>query len=445
MNIEMNKDAALVISMLEQHGFEAYIVGGCVRDSVLGLTPKDWDMTTSASPEEIEEVLADFPQFDRGGRKFGTIVADVNGTELEITTYRTDIGCDGRKCTVRHTKSLLEDLARRDFTMNAIAFNGENIVDPFGGVKDIRNKVIKSVGSAEDRFDEDGLRILRALRFASKLGFSLDGDTAKAVIEKKSNLKFVSNDRIRDELVKILLGNSVRTILTSYSEILFEIIPELRPSFGLSQDNPNHDSTVFDHTLRAVESVSSDVMLKIVMLLHDIGKPSTKQMVDGVGKFHGHPAVSAEISTNILERLHFERRFINEALYLIKTHDNDLHASKSACKRFIMNSSIETAKKFMAVRKADIDAQSAFNRDKKYGQLETIANFLDAIESEASVLDRSKLAIKGGDMLAIGLKGPSIKLVLAQILDEVIDETLKNEKDVLIKRAREIAVSLDLI
>ena len=167
MDIKINPNAALVISMLEQHGHEAYIVGGCVRDTVLGLTPKDWDMTTSASPEQIEEVLADFPQFDRGGRKFGTIVADVNGTELEITTYRTDVGCDGRKCAVRQTKSLLEDLARRDFTMNAIAFNGENIVDPFGGVKDIHNRVIKSVGSAADRFNEDGLRILRALRFAS--------------------------------------------------------------------------------------------------------------------------------------------------------------------------------------------------------------------------------------------------------------------------------------
>ena len=444
MTMDMPKNVDTAINLLQSAGFEAYAVGGCVRDSLLGKTPNDWDITTSAKPEDMKSVFAEFHCIDTG-IKHGTVTVVIDGEPLEITTFRLDGEYEDNRHpkSVTFTSNLGADLGRRDFTVNAMAYSKmTGTVDLFGGQNDLKNKIIRCVGDPDRRFNEDALRILRALRFASALDFEIEEKTAQSLLKNRALLGNISEERIAKELLKLVCGKGAKRILTDFAPVLFEILPELQPMYKNSHDNPHHCYDIYEHTLIAVESIDPEPTLRFAMLLHDCGKPAVKKFDEnGVAHFYGHQRISAEISAQILARLKVSNKFRDEILFLVSNHDRwELYENTEKMPRYLSKFGLDGVLNLLKVMRADVLAQSPeyrYRLDQIADAEETAKN----LAAQKPCLSLSELQINGRTLMDIGIpQGRKLGAVLAQLLDEVIDGVTKNTQEALTTRAREISV-----
>ena len=335
--IKIPNGARYIIQALQDNGYEAYVVGGCVRDSLLGLQPKDWDICTSATPEQVKDILPN--RTIDTGLKHGTITVVTDDGHYEVTTYRVD----GNYSDNRHPDKvtfvthLSDDLARRDFTINAMAYNNvDGLVDEFGGTDDIASKQISCVGDSDDRFNEDALRILRAMRFASVYGFSIRQDTKESIHRNKDKLSNIAYERIQTELIKILCGENVLPILLDFSDVISQIIPEIKPCVGFDQNNKYHQYTIYDHIAHAVSNYrGKDISVKVALLLHDTGKPLCYTEDHNGGHFHGHAVSGRDLAEVVLNRLKFDNKTKTEVLELVLYHDSVIEPTIKTVKRWL--------------------------------------------------------------------------------------------------------------
>lgn len=442
MTMDMPKNVDIAINLLQSAGFEAYAVGGCVRDSLLGKTPNDWDITTSAKPENMKSVFADFHCIDTG-IKHGTVTVVIDGEPLEITTFRLDGEYEDNRHpkSVTFTADLGADLGRRDFTVNAMAYSKmTGTVDLFGGQNDLKNKIIRCVGDPDRRFNEDALRILRALRFASALDFEIEEKTAQSLLKNRALLGNISEERIAKELLKLVCGKGAKRILTDFAPVLFEILPELQPMYKNSHDNPHHCYDIYEHTLIAVESIDPEPTLRFAMLLHDCGKPAVKKFDEnGVAHFYGHQRISAEISAQILARLKVSNKFRDEILFLVSNHDRwELYENTEKMPRYLSKFGLDGVLKLLKVMCADVLAQSPEYRY-RLDQIADAEEIAKNLAVQKPCLSLRELQINGRTLMDIGIpQGRKLGAVLAQLLDEVIDGVTKNTQEALTTRAREI-------
>lgn len=442
MTMDMPKNVDTAINLLQSAGFEAYAVGGCVRDSLLGKTPNDWDITTSAKPEDMKSVFADFHCIDTG-IKHGTVTVVIDGEPLEITTFRLDGEYEDNRHpkSVTFTSNLGADLGRRDFTVNAMAYSKKTgTVDLFGGQNDLKNGIIRCVGDPDRRFNEDALRILRALRFASALDFEIEEKTAQSLLKNCALLGNISEERIAKELLKLVCGKGAKRILTDFAPVLFEILPELQPMYKNSHDNPHHCYDIYEHTLIAVESIDPEPTLRFAMLLHDCGKPAVKKFDEnGVAHFYGHQRISAEISAQILARLKVSNKFRDEILFLVSNHDRwELYENTEKMPRYLSKFGLDGVLKLLKVMRADVLAQSPEYRY-RLDQIADAEKIAKNLAVQKPCLSLRELQINGRTLMDIGIpQGRKLGAVLAQLLDEVIDGVTKNTQEALTTRAREI-------
>lgn len=442
MTMDMPKNVDTAINLLQSAGFEAYAVGGCVRDSLLGKTPNDWDITTSAKPEDMKSVFVNFHCIDTG-IKHGTVTVVIDGEPLEITTFRLDGEYEDNRHpkSVTFTSDLGADLGRRDFTVNAMVYSKKTgTVDLFGGQNDLKNKIIRCVGDPDRRFNEDALRILRALRFASALDFEIEEKTAQSLLKNRALLGNISEERIAKELLKLVCGKGAKRILTDFAPVLFEILPELQPMYKNSHDNPHHCYDIYEHTLIAVESIDPEPTLRFAMLLHDCGKPAVKKFDEnGVAHFYGHQRISAEISAQILARLKVSNKFRDEILFLVSNHDRwELYENTEKMPRYLSKFGLDGVLKLLKVMRADVLAQSPEYRY-RLDQIADAEEIAKNLAAQKPCLSLSELQINGRTLMDIGIpQGRKLGAVLAQLLDEVIDGVTKNTQEALTTRAREI-------
>lgn len=439
MEIKLPSQVKNIITRLEQNGFEAYAVGGCVRDSLLGLKPNDWDVTTSAPPEKAEQCFDGFKIIETG-LKHGTITLIVDSMPVEITTYRVDgeYSDNRHPNEVRFTKSLKEDLMRRDFTINAMAYgNSSGIIDYFGGMDDLDRKVIRCVGSPEKRFGEDGLRILRALRFSSVLGFSIEDETSKEISANKGLLDGIARERVREEFTKLLCGKSASEVLQNHREVIAQFIPEIRACFGFEQNNPHHIYDVWEHILKSIECVEPEPVLRLTMFFHDMGKPLCyTEGSDGVGHFYGHADISAKIAQTVLKRLRYSRRFSETVTTLVKLHSIPVAADEKAVKRRLNKIGEENFRLLLKVKAADTKAKSPMCS----GQLDVLKGTeaaLDNITREKKCFTQNELAVNGFDLMSAGIpQGKEVGETLHTLLYAVIDGKCENTREGLLAYAK---------
>lgn len=436
-------NVSYLLNILEEDGYEAYIVGGCVRDSFLDKEPKDWDICTSAKPEEVIDLLECYDDIDviLTGLKHGTITAHVNGENYEITTYRIDgeYSDNRRPDSVIFVDDIAEDLSRRDFTINAMAYNWqEGYADPFGGYRDLNDKLIRCVRNPDDRFQEDALRILRALRFASTYGFKIEEKTSAAIHRNKHLLKNVSAERIQSELCKILCGEGVLDILLEYKDVIAEIIPELAPCIGFEQNSPYHKYDVYDHIAHAVANYKgTDISIKMALLLHDVGKPESYVVDDnGGGHFYGHSVPSMRIAKDVMARLKFDNKTKQETVDLVLYHDADIYPGVRSVRRWMNKIGPEMLDKLIYVKVADIGAHSDINKASRRDKVLGVRVIKKVIEDSQQCFQLKDLAVNGNDILALGVeRGRTVGMVLNYLLDQVLDGVLANDHDVLIEEA----------
>ena len=442
MYIPLNDDVELILNKLSENGFDCYIVGGCVRDSLLGIAPHDWDITTNALPQQISRIFSSYRQFD-AGIKHGTVSVVINNQVYEITTFRIDGSyTDNRRPdSVTFTADIKQDLLRRDFTVNALAYNPKTGVKDFcNGIEDINYKALRCVGNPDERFNEDALRILRCLRFASVYGFSIEPETSRSIIRNKRLLLNISAERIKDELEKLLCGDNADFVLRRYKEVFAVIIPEIEVMFNFDQNTPHHNKTLWKHTVSSIKYIKPDPVLKMTMLLHDIGKPQTKTTdINGVSHFKGHPRLSAAMADVILHRLRFSNEFIYTVTTLINYHDYRFNGNKKMMKKVLSKIGEEMFEKLLQVQYADMMAQSMYKREEKLlNHNKTVAEFKNITE-ENCCLSLQDLNINGRDLLNLGIpRGKAIGSILRTLLDMVIDEEINNEKQELISKAEQL-------
>ena len=441
--MEIPKQIDQVLEKLENAGFEAYIVGGCVRDGIMGKTAHDYDITTSAEPRETERVFADCRVVETG-IKHGTVTVLFKGMSVEITTFRVDGDYpDGRHpSNVSFSRNLEDDLARRDFTMNAIAYSPRRgFIDIFGGEADIKSRIIRCVGEPEKRFSEDALRVMRALRFSAVLGFDIEENTKSALLLKKENLKNVSRERIFSELKQLLCGGNVKQVLLEHREVFAEIVPEVREMFDYNQHSKYHNSTLFEHTARAVEAAPQRAEMRLAMFFHDIGKPACRSTDEnGEGHYYGHAAKSAELADKILRELKCDNALRVRVCEIIKYHDMPIELSRRAIKRQLSKLGGELFCDVMAAHIADDSAKQPFTLARTETAREAI-RIAEEIAEEKPCLDLKALAVNGGDLKGIIEPSPMMGEILGELLNEVVDGTLENEKSALLERARELLQS----
>lgn len=422
-----------VLNNIISHGFEAYIVGGCVRDFLLNRTPNDFDITTNATPLQVEEIFKDFHVIETG-LQHGTVTVVVEGVTVEITTYRIDgLYSDGRHPdNVQYTSKLKDDLSRRDFTINAMAYNHEvGIVDKFNGINDLKNGLITCVGEPQKRFSEDALRIMRAIRFSSQLNFSIEENTSNKVHELKDTLNKVSVERIAVELNKLIMGDKPHEILTSYSDVISTIIPEIKSCIGFNQHSRYHKYDVWEHMAVSVQNSPKNLNIRLAMLLHDIGKPKTFTLdINGNGHFYKHAYVGAEISEKILKNLKYDNATIKRVTTLIYHHDDEFH-NVYDIKKSISNLGKEVFFELISVQQADALSKHDFC-SKHVQELEEIKIIAQDLISKNECLSLKDLAINGNDLKSIGIQGKNIGDTLNILLDNVLKDTLKNDKNSLI-------------
>ena len=422
------------LGLLNEAGFEAFVVGGAVRDLLRGAPVHDWDVTTSALPEQTKAVFADYRLIETG-IKHGTVTVLLDGIPLEITTYRTEgtYSDHRRPDRVEFTRSLHEDLARRDFTVNAMAWHPETgVVDPYGGQADLKNRIIRCVGDPDKRFQEDALRMLRGLRFASRLGFSIEEDTSAAIHRNRELLSAIAAERIREELTGLLCGSCVEAVLRSYPDVIAVPIPELAPQVGFHQHNRHHCHDVWGHTIAAVASIPDEPALRWAALLHDTGKPARFFLDDqGVGHFYGHAAESAVIARAVTTRLRFDNATREEILFLVEQHHLFAEASEQSIRRAIQRFGIRRLRQLKWIFRADILSKSPHC----LFQLELLDGLYDTINAMAAQQDRltpKDLDLNGGDLLALGYQGPEVGQAMERLVNAVVFEGLENKKNVLL-------------
>jgi tRNA nucleotidyltransferase (CCA-adding enzyme) len=427
-----------ILQKMTDGGFEAWCVGGCVRDTLLGRVPGDWDVTTSARPEETMALFG--ARSIPTGIQHGTVTVRTAEQPVEVTTYR----CDGTYADHRHpdsvtfSGSLREDLRRRDFTVNAMAMDLHgNLADPFDGQADLRQRILRCVGEPERRFQEDALRILRGLRFASVLGFTLEKNTARALRAQRALLGEISAERIQTELVKLLCGPDVCRILLEFSGVLQVVLPEIAPSVGFDQRNCHHCYDVWEHTARSVAAVSADPVLRMTMLLHDLGKPASFTLdTSGVGHFLGHAKISRALGKDILERLRFSTEEREAILLLVEHHDRPIAPAEKSVRRALMKFGERNFRRLLAVKRADNLAQAPayLGRQREYDAVETI---LERLLAQNACFSLRQLAVNGRDMLNAGFRGPAVGKILDELLRAVVDGRLPNDRETLLQAAKE--------
>jgi tRNA nucleotidyltransferase (CCA-adding enzyme) len=440
LDITLPLPVARALSVLEACGYEGFIVGGCVRDCLLGRTPNDWDITTNATPEQMKSCFADFRVIETGIRH-GTLTVIVDGMQLEITTYRND----GEYLDNRHpvqvtfSEKIEDDLSRRDFTVNAMAYHpARGLVDLFGGREDLQTQTIRAVGDAKTRFEEDGLRILRAIRFASVLDFEIENDTAKAVHDCKHLLSGIAAERIREEFCKLICGFGAVRILRAYIDVVSVFLPELARCVGFEQNTKYHCYDVFEHTLHALELYKgNDLLITLGILLHDIGKPLCYTEDEQGGHFKGHAPAGVEITREVLARLRFDNETIRRMELLVEWHDIPLSAEKKRVKRLMQRLSDEDILRLLEIKRCDRLAHAPEFQELP-PDLAQIPAVMEEIRAEDACISLRTLAINGDDLMALGIpKGKPIGQMLQTLLDEVIEERLTNEKNALLQAAKE--------
>ena len=440
MKIALPDDVRLILSTLKENGYECFCVGGCVRDSLSKKPVNDWDFTTNATPDEVQRCFSSYQTIDIG-KKFGTICVVINGENYEITTYRIDNDYkDSRHPeSVSFSKNLKDDLARRDFTVNALAYNEEvGVVDEYGGLNDLSLGVIRCIGDADERFNEDALRILRALRFASTYGYSIEQKTSESILRNRENLNDIAPERITKELTRLLCGDNVDFILRRYRDVFAVIIPQIAGMFNFDQNTKHHNKDLWRHTVSAVKHTPADAVLRMTMLLHDIGKPMTEHKdKKGASHFPNHPKLSCAMAKTILTDLRFPNDFISTVTLLIENHDNRYKAESPMIKRCMRDLGVENTRKLLTIQRADILAQSNYKRVEKLSTLDSVVEEFERILKEKECFNVDSLAVNGKDIIHLGvLKGEKIGEILRTLLDNVIDGKLINEKSELLEFAK---------
>ena len=442
MTIEIPSNVNLILNELYHNEYEGYIVGGCVRDSLLGRTPNDWDICTNAKPDELLNIFKNYKTIPTG-LKHGTITIIVNGEHYEVTTYRIDGDySDGRRPDkVKFTDDIIKDLSRRDFTINAMAYNAhKGLVDPFYGLSYLEEGIIACVGNAYDRFKEDGLRMLRAIRFACQLGFKVDLDTSEGIYQNRHLLQNISKERIREELNKILLSETPsKGIKLLYGlELLDYVIPELSKCVGFEQYNPNHNKDVFNHTLKVVDCTQPELELRLAALFHDIGKPNTFTLDEyGVGHFYEHHKESARICREVMTRLKYSNKEIDHVSELVYHHMIRYEKINSAiAKRFINKvgeDKIEDLFRLFVADKMGMKGSHVFN------DIYKLKFECEKVLSEKQPLSIKDLDINGNDLMKIGIpQGKEIGITLNLLLERVLENSELNNKETLLEMARNV-------
>lgn len=440
MKIILSDEAQKAIGMLRKNGFCAYAVGGCVRDLILGTYPKDWDITTDACPDRIKAVFSGYKTLDTGIRH-GTVTVFINDVPIEITTYRQENEYILHRSpeSVRFVKTIEDDLERRDFTINALCFDGERIVDLFGGTEDIKNGVIRAVGKPDERFCEDALRIMRALRFCSCLGFEIEKETEKSIFKNRWLLRYISRERIRDELFKILTGKFSEKVLIKYKDIIAVAVPEIRQMFGVLQNTPHHMYDVYTHTVKSISNIDKNPLLRLTMLFHDIGKPSVMRIDRyGIAHFKTHPNESVKIASRAFSSLRLSNEDAKYALCLIEEHDNRVEKSEKAMRLLLKKHGYDKGffKDYMKVRFADTLAQSEYMREEKLAALYDLKERGEEFLCSERAVDRADLEINGNDLLSLGFVGKEIGKMLDEMTTKISECKLKNKREELIRFAK---------
>ena len=443
MKIILPVNVNLIINTLSQNGFDAYIVGGCVRDSILGISPQDWDITTNALPKDILSCFKEYKTIETG-IKHGTVAVIIENKIYEITTYRID----GEYKDNRHPEKVVfsdkleYDLGRRDFTVNSMAYNPKTgLIDLYGGMNDLKYKAIRCVGQADKRFKEDALRILRAMRFASVYDFTIEVSTSKAIFENAKLLNNISEERIKAEFNKLICGNSASYILNRYKRVIKVFIPEIEVMFDFDQNNPHHNKTLWKHTLSSMSHIDNDLLLRLTMFFHDIGKPLAQKYDEEkkICHYNGHNMFSCAIAENIMKRLRYSNEIINNTKELIFYHDIRCGNNKKQIKKILSKIGEDKFRKLLKVQKADILAQSFYKREEKLLNMELCEKTFEEIINEKECFSLKDLSVNGRDLIHLGIeKGEDIGKTLDTLLNFVIDGKLENEKEALLEKSKEI-------
>lgn len=441
MRIELPEHVKKIIYELEAAGFEAYAVGGCVRDSILGRRPQDWDITTSARPEEVKAL---FPHTIDTGIAHGTVTIMMDHIGYEVTTYRID----GEYEDSRHPKEviftgdLVKDLQRRDFTINAMAYNEEKgLVDAFDGMGDLNRGIIRCVGNPIERFTEDALRMLRAVRFAAQLGFTIEENTKSAIAKLAPSIEKVSAERIQTELVKLLVSGHPEELKTVYGLSLTRVfLPEFDVMMETNQKNKHHCYTVGQHTIVALCNVREDKVLRLAILFHDVAKPCCITTDEkGQDHFKGHPAVGAKMTRDILKRLKFDNDTVDKVCVLVENHDERPMLTERNVRRAVNRVGTELFPLLLEVKEADTLAQSDYRREEKLSYIKEYRRLFEKVIREEQCVKKSDMNIKGKDLIALGMKpGKDLGTVLDQLFEMVLEDPRKNTKENLIEEAHKL-------
>lgn len=432
--MEYPKSIEKVLSRLRESGHQAFLVGGCVRDHLMGRKVSDFDITTDALPKQVQKIFASYPQHD-AGLKHGTITIFDGKEGIEITTFRRD----GEYKDARHpedvyfTKELKEDLMRRDFTINALAFSPEKgVIDLFGGQSDMENRIIRAIGEPRERFSEDALRIFRAVRFASQLGFTIEPTTYEAMRSMLPLLEKISAERKAIELIKALMGDAIFPVLIKYSEIFAAIVPQIEEMKGFEQNNPHHIYDVLEHTARVIQNTPVDKELRLAAFFHDTGKARTYTELEGIGHFYGHEAVSEEIAASTMQKLKLDNLTKKNVCLLVRYHDAKICSNPRSVRRWLNRMGKEHFFKLLELKRADSLAQAPdfyFRLD----ELEQIRMIAEELLAQDACFQLKDLAVDGRDMIKLGFSGKEIGQALSFLLEAVLDEKVENNKTELIQ------------
>lgn len=428
------------LSALESAGFEAYLVGGCVRDSLLGLVPHDFDLCTNALPEQVAEVFFNKTVIPTG-IQHGTVTVLAEGQPLEITTYRTESDYHDHRHpdTVQFVSTIEQDLSRRDFTVNAMAYHPiRGIVDPFGGAADIEKRLLRAVGNPKKRFEEDALRILRALRFASVYGLEIEEKTKNALFAYAPLLTEIAAERTMAELKRMLAGEHIDKVIYDLYPVLFPILPELKVAQGVEQRSRYHHLDVLEHILTAVARAESDITVRLAALLHDIGKPYCFSLDEqGNGHFYGHAEIGERMARDILCRLRFDKKTVEDVCILIRYHDTPIERTDKAVRRWLNRMGVSLLRQLLALKRADTMAHAVELMDGRLQELDDISERIDRLLAQQACFSLKDLAVNGSDLLELGFsKGKAVGECLRWLLDEVMEQHMENDAAVLSEAAR---------
>lgn len=439
MIFDLPSEVSLVLNRLQENGFSAYIVGGCVRDSFMGVAPYDYDITTSAVPDEMKSVFKDMPVIETG-IKHGTltVLAGEKKMPIEVTVYRSEFGySDNRRPDkVEFVTDIEEDLSRRDFTMNAIAYDGKtgsDVVDMFDGISDIENKIIRCVGEPHKRFSEDALRIMRALRFSAVLGFKIEPSTKEAIHKNRDRLKNISSERVFVELKKLLAGAYATDVLREYRDVIAVILPELEPMFDFPQRSKYHCYDIWEHTLHSLDGIKRDAALRFAMLFHDTGKPDVHSIEikngDTIDHFYAHSLYSKKHAHAALKRLKADNNFKDTVLELILHHDDVIVPSKKSVGKMLKKLGESRLRQLFMIKRADCMGQALRLRKDGLCELDKCIKIMDEIIAEGRCFSLSQLEIDGNDLKNLGFVGRDIGTVLNIVLNAVIEEKVENKRE----------------